>query len=43
MKGALIELLARGKQDDLYITSNPDISKFRTVYKKMGNYVRFEC
>lgn len=43
MKGALIELLARGKQDELFITENPDISKFRTVYKKMGNYVRFEC
>lgn len=43
MKGALIQLLARGKQDDLFITNNPDISKFRTVYKKINNYVRFEC
>ena len=43
MKGALIELLARGKQDKLFITENPDINKFRNVYKKMNNYVRFEC
>ena len=34
MKGALIELLARGKQDDLFISSNPDITQFRNVYKK---------
>lgn len=43
MKGALIELLARGKQDNLFISSNPDISQFRNVYKKYNNYTRFEA
>lgn len=42
MKGALIELLARGKQDELILTSNPNISHFQKVYKKANNYVRFE-
>lgn len=42
MKGALIELLARGKQDELYITSNPSIENYRKVYKKFNNYTRFE-
>lgn len=42
MKGALIELLAKGKQDELLITTNPDISKFRNVYKRFVNYSRFE-
>lgn len=43
MKGALIELVARGKQDDLFISSNPDIKQFRNVYKKYNNYSRFEA
>lgn len=43
MKGALIQLLAKGKQDDLFITSNPQLSSFKNVYTKFNDYAKFEA
>lgn len=42
MKGALIQLLAKGEQDKLYLNNNPDIRRFKITYRKISNYVRIE-
>lgn len=42
MKGALIELLARGNQDKLFIKKNPSLKDYKNVYCKFSNYVKFE-
>lgn len=41
MKGALLELAARGEQD-LNIIGNPQISYFKNVHKRHTNFARFE-
>ena len=41
MKGALLELTARGSEDANLI-GNPQISFFKKVHKKYTNYSKFE-
>lgn len=43
MKGALIELLARGEQDNLFLKKNPDINTYLNVYKKKSNKTYFNA
>lgn len=38
MTGGLLRLIIYGKQD-LYLTNNPQINFFKTVYKKHVNFV----
>ena len=41
MKGALLELAARGEQD-LNIIGNPQLTYFKSVHKRHTNFARFE-
>ena len=37
MKGGLIQLVATGEQDN-FLTSNPEITFFKSVYKRHSNF-----
>ena len=37
MGGALMELVAKGSQD-IFLTGNPSVSYFRSVYKRHTNF-----
>lgn len=41
MKGALLELVARG-EEDIWLIGNPSISFFKSVHKRHTNFSRFE-